>query len=56
MPEVYPEHLEFNGRRKIPTSEFKEEDRLFHGFTVNDIAVIVGIPLVLGIVTTYALF
>ncbi|OGJ90699.1 MAG: hypothetical protein A2487_15310 [Candidatus Raymondbacteria bacterium RifOxyC12_full_50_8] len=36
MPEVYPEHLEFNGRRKIPTSEFKEEDRLFHGFTVND--------------------
>ncbi len=32
----YPKHLKIRGRKKLPSTEFKQEDKLYHGFDNSD--------------------
>lgn len=32
----YPNHLKIQGRKKLPSQEFKDQEKLYHGFTKTD--------------------
>lgn len=37
-PDIYPKELYINDRPRLPVIEFKSEEKLFHGFTKDDLS------------------
>jgi hypothetical protein len=38
MNSEFPETLKINNRKKLPTNEFKDNDKLYHAFSNEDLS------------------